>query len=537
MKIGVRLGACFGIIIVIMFSVTAFTGNRLSYINSRVKVIVDDKYPKTVLLNQVNENINVIARTLRNAVIVEDPALAKKELERIPEISKSTVQCFEKLKKTATNPAELAAFKEIDAVRGPYKDAQKELVALIEANSKADAGTLLLGRYRDAQREYIAAVKKMIDVQSNHLVDLGRNVEDAYKLARNLSILFSAIAMVLGGIFAYLVTRSITKPVENLVSVNARLAEGDLTAVPGVHGSDELGLLAESTRKVVANMREVLGQVAQASTSVASASQRLQQTASAIATGAEDMVGQISTVAVASEEMAATSNDIACNCGMAAESSQATSNAAVKGSGVVDETIQGMGRIAEQVKESSRTVESLGVRSEQIGEIVGTIEDIADQTNLLALNAAIEAARAGEQGRGFAVVADEVRALAERTTRATREISGMIQNIQGETRAAVKAMEEGVAQVVKGAASSEQSGEALQEILQQVNELSMQINQVATAAAEQTATTNEITANVQRVSCVIQDTARGAGDTAAAAAQLAAHADQLQGLVRRFRLA
>jgi methyl-accepting chemotaxis protein len=188
------------------------------------------------------------------------------------------------------------------------------------------------------------------------------------------------------------------------------------------------------------------------------------------------------------------------------------------------------------VKESAKTVGSLGSRSDQIGAIIGTIEDIADQTNLLALNAAIEAARAGEQGRGFAVVADEVRALAERTTRATREIGEMIKAIQNETRGAVTAMEMGVHQVESGTEEAAKSGQALQEILQQVNDVAMQVNQIATAAEEQTATTREISRNMQQITEVVQQTSQGAQDSATAASRLSGNAEELQKLVQHFKL-
>ena len=195
-----------------------------------------------------------------------------------------------------------------------------------------------------------------------------------------------------------------------------------------------------------------------------------------------------------------------------------------------------MEQISKRVQSTAETVKTLGERSNQIGAIVATIEDIADQTNLLALNAAIEAARAGEQGRGFAVVADEVRALAERTTRATHEISTMIKNIQSETQVAVTAMEQGVQEVERGSIEAGRSGEALQEILMQINEVTMQVNQIATAAEEQTATTNEITNNIMQISQVVQDTSRGVHESATAANDLSRMAEQLQALVHKFKL-
>jgi methyl-accepting chemotaxis protein len=234
--------------------------------------------------------------------------------------------------------------------------------------------------------------------------------------------------------------------------------------------------------------------------------------------------------------MAATSNDIAQNCHLAAEGAIRASQTALDGANVIDNTLAAIAQIAEKVQESAKTVEKLGVRGEQIGAIIETIEDIADQTNLLALNAAIEAARAGEQGRGFAVVADEVRALADRTTKATREIGEMIKAIQCETKEAVAAMEQGVYQVEKGTVEAAKSGQSLQEILQQINDVTMQVKQIAIAAEEQTATTGEISNNMQQINEVIQMTSRGAHESAVAAGQLSGNSEDLQGLVRQFRL-
>ncbi|MDA8428662.1 MAG: methyl-accepting chemotaxis protein [Geobacteraceae bacterium] len=381
-----------------------------------------------------------------------------------------------------------------------------------------------IAEYATAKDESLVLVKKELDEQDHHVVVL------------TLTIL--AVSFILVLIMVTLLIRSIKRPltqIEELVNDIAQ-GEGDLTKRLSYNGRDELGAICGSFNLFIDKLHNIISQIAGTSTQVAAASSQLHSTAEHIATGAEEVAAQAGTVATAGEEMSATSGDIAQNCQMAAEGAQRASQTATDGAAVVERTVVVMGQIAEKVQESAKTVESLGERSDQIGAIIGTIEDIADQTNLLALNAAIEAARAGEQGRGFAVVADEVRALAERTTRATKEIGEMIKAIQRETKGAVTAMEQGVHQVETGTEEAAKSGQALQDILQQINDVAMQVNQIATAAEEQTATTSEISSNMQQITEVVHQTSQGAQESATAAAQLNGNAEELQRLVRQFRL-
>ena len=536
-KIGVRLGSAFGSVLVLIILIVIsnyFLIHKIDYelahIGGNNIVRIESAYEALVAVNNA-------ASSIRTFVLLNDSAQRIRILEEIQKFRKEyreAITKVEELDKTEKGKELIANLKEAVAPAGA---ANNKALELAKKGQQEEAVTVLINEGMPLTGK---TVDNFITLQKYEKERSKYRFDEASKFgaeARMISIIMGIVSLVIGLISAIYITLSITKPIAELLAANKRLSVGDLTTNISVTGKDEIGQLAESSRTVIANMRDILSRVSETSSQVASASHLLQKTAEQIATGAEEVASQTSTLATASEEMAATSSDIARNCSMAAESSQQSSAAATRGETVVQETIAGMVRIAERVKQSALTVENLGTRSEQIGAIVGTIEDIADQTNLLALNAAIEAARAGEQGRGFAVVADEVRALAARTAIATKEISDMIRAIQKETKEAVHAMEEGVTEVEKGAASSEKSSHALEEIRYQINEVTMQINQIATAAEEQTATTSEITMNVQQVTGIVHKTAKGASETAAAASQLASNAMILQDLVRRFRLA
>ena len=352
-------------------------------------------------------------------------------------------------------------------------------------------------------------------------------------------ILLGCVCLAVGLSAIVLFIRALLKPLAMLCDRITDLAEGeaDLTKRIDVGArKDEIGQLAEKLNLFIGNMAAIISQISGASRSLAAESTSLTSTSMNISVGAEAVAGQTASVATASEQMAATASDIANNCHRAAESAQKAAGTTQDGFKVVSSTVDGIRRRGELTRENALAISSLGERSEQIGAIVATIEDIADQTNLLALNAAIEAARAGEQGRGFAVVADEVRALAERTTRATKEIGAMIRAIQQETKSAIASMEEGVRGTDRGIEEAAQLEGALTSILDQVNAVTMQVNQIATAAEEQTATTGEITGNIQQVTEVVQETAAGAQESAQSAARLSHLSSDLQQIVGKFKL-
>jgi len=416
-----------------------------------------------------------------------------------------------------TGPAYDAVIKEGKPYRGetqildvPYFTAYEPI-----KNDKGEViGALYVG---EKQSEYLAGYNKLKYV---------------------IAVIALALAAALSFI-SFLIVKKSLQPLELIVSMIKDVAqgEGDLTKRLDIRSKDELGEVCIWFNVFIDKLHEIVSHMSRTTHQVSTAAAHLHATAEHMATSAEEVTAQVETVATAGEEMSATSGDIAQSCNNAAEAARHASEAAVSGAKVVDETITVMKSIAERVGDTAKAVDSLGKRSEQVGEIVGTISDIADQTNLLALNAAIEAARAGEQGRGFAVVADEVRALAERTTKATKKIGEMIKAIQNETDGAVVAMEEGVREVARGSEKAADSGKALGKILGQINEVNMQINQVATAAEEQTATTSEISNNMHQITEVVAQTAQSSMESSEAANELSSLAEELEQIVAQFKLA
>ncbi|SJZ48066.1 methyl-accepting chemotaxis protein [Trichlorobacter thiogenes] len=412
------------------------------------------------------------------------------------------------------------------------KDFFPALVAGNRAQAEKTMGDVLSSSY-EAHRKVIDEIATITNSENTALEKRATSI---LQTSRMVTMTISAAFVVIVIAIFTLIFRNITGPLLKVIAIADTIAAGDLTIKVEVNSKDEFGQLMTAMKTMVENLRHLVSQTVTISASITAASDQLKSTSEQIATGDEEVAAQISTVATASEEMAATSNDIARNCHAAADSADMATKTTQNGFEIVKHTVDGIHFRGEKTRENAKILANLGKRSEQIGAIVGTIEDIADQTNLLALNAAIEAARAGEQGRGFAVVADEVRALAERTTRATKEISDMIKAIQQETNVAIHSMEEGVRGTEQGAAEASQLETSLQQILEQVNDVTTQVSQIATAAEQQTATTGEVTTNIQLVTEVVQQTAVGAEHTAVAAAQLAGQAHDLQALISKFRL-
>lgn len=451
--------------------------------------------------------------------------------EQVATINRLAATITEVIKSPRLSKAEKEHFQRTLDMIGRYQGLVQQIIG-----SDPMSAVMTLSDMDSFYEQLTQGVRELIDLEKKLSKDQYNSATTTFAAVFIISIIVCLAAIVLPFGISLVMKALILSPINKTVDVIEAVSAGDLTKRIDVACNDEIGEMAKHFNSFADKLHDTITQVSTSSNEVSSAAAILDTAAEQMAGGVEEAVTQVNSVAIASEEMSKTSSEIARNCVTVAKSSDAANQSASTGEEVIQNTIGVMSRISDRVKDSAEIIKSLGARSDQIGQIVGLINDVADQTNLLALNAAIEAARAGEHGRGFAVVADEVRKLAERTSNATKEISNTIYAMQAETKKAVSSMEEGVNEVSLGTAQTAKSGEALQDILLHMNKVTGEINQIAVASEEETTTTNEIASSIQQISLVMQETAKRIQENAGSSSQLAGLAKSLQALVGQFRL-
>ena len=374
---------------------------------------------------------------------------------------------------------------------------------------------------------------KMIQLQQRKLVPIGNNVdkilldlENKEEEASNqmmaqmrkdvsplkISVL-AAIAILLTGYFIWTLSSYIERRLKTLGVASEKMASGDLTVEIENEGNDEITKLANNIKSLAQCLKETVSTMVDNSCTLSDSSVVLKNANVTISQASDTVLTQVISVSTAAEEMVSVSGDIAQNCNLAATRSDETHAITTESMDLVKNTVESILRHSQKTQEDAEIIKKLGEQTQKIDGILSTIQDIASQTNLLALNAAIEAARAGEHGRGFAVVADEVRALASRTSDSAKEISEMISGVQNDVQKASTSITQTVSEMETIARNSEQVQNTLENISNKIDEFNSQIRQIATATEEQTATSSEMSANIQKISEFTQkmnDQAKGA---------------------------
>jgi methyl-accepting chemotaxis protein len=425
------------------------------------------------------------------------------------------------------------AFDTYMEARKAYLPLVDDYIVHVKAKQLKDAEVLLKGPLEKARKEYQAS----IEAWSQLLITRAKNRSDMNTENVNSASVFmltiAGFGFVISVVIGLVIARIISGPVNELVT---NITNADLNSRFNSTRKDEIGGLQKAFDGFVDQIKNTLVQVSESSAAVASASTEISSSTEQLAAGAQEQSSQSAEVAGAVEEMTKTIIENSRNASDTADTAKRAKATAEKGGNVVRQTVEGMKDIAKVVNKSADTVKALGRSSDQIGEIISVIDDIADQTNLLALNAAIEAARAGEQGRGFAVVADEVRKLAERTTKATKEIASMIKQIQADTKDAVISMDEGTKKVNDGIILADQAGDSLREIMEISQLVTDKVAQIAAASEQQSSASEQISKNVEAISSVTQESASGTQQIARTAEDLNRLTENLQELLNKFNL-
>jgi len=507
-RIGVRLGAAFGLVL-LLFGISSGVGiSRLASLNDHVEDLARRRIVGIGLIRDVKDNANVVARAVRNSVLSDDAEVIAAEIKRVVDARASDDKLLATLDKDIElepGKALLAAFAQ---TRAPYAAAIDKVTALAQDNQDAQACALLLGEVRKAQAAYFKALDALVEFQ----VDVAHKAADSaagdYRQARAALIALALGAMAATFLLALWITRSITRPVARAMGACRRIEAGDLGAEIQVGGKDEVGQLLASLRAMQAHLSAVVGGVRNSSDSVATASAQIAQGNLDLSQRTEQQASALQQTAATMEELSATVRSNVDSARQANDLAQGASAVAARGGAVVGQVVATMHGISES--------------SRRIGDIIGVIDGIAFQTNILALNAAVEAARAGEQGRGFAVVAGEVRSLAQRSAEAAKEIKGLIGR--------------SVEQVEQGTVLVDQAGRTMDDIVGSIRRVTDIVGEITSASAEQSSGFQQVGDAVGLMDRATQQNAALVEESAAAAESLKGQARQLVEAVAVFRL-
>ncbi|QVN02155.1 methyl-accepting chemotaxis protein [Pseudomonas rhodesiae] len=536
MNIAPRAFLGFALIGALMLFLGVFALNQMSKIRAATEDITLSSVPSIRALDEFTQ-LTLRLRVLSYRLLTNrEPDVQQKTLEAFELRNQQIRTAQATYEKLIESREERAAYDEYVRLLGQYYQIEARMKSLSQANQIDELRNLLNTELLSNSEQVNAVLTRLLDINNTMALATNQEAKDQYDLAVDLVVGLLVIATALTMLFAWLLTRSITVPISQALNAAETIAEGNLTQPVQVDGSDEAGRLLAAMAKMQTKLRDTLQRIAGSASQLASAAEELNAVTDESARGLTRQNNEIEQAATAVNEMTSAVEEVARNAVSTSEASRNATASAGDGRDLVQETVSAIERMSGDVQATATLIGDLATESRDIGKVLDVIRGLADQTNLLALNAAIEAARAGEAGRGFAVVADEVRALAHRTQQSTSEIERMIGSIQAGTEHAVDSMRnsteraESTLNIAKGAGLS----------LETINSAVVEINErnlvIASAAEEQAQVAREVDRNLVNIRDLSVQSATGASQTSAASGELSRLAVDLNGMVGRFRL-
>jgi methyl-accepting chemotaxis protein len=469
-------------------------------------------------------------------LVNRDQADIDKAEARLEVLTKKVNTIVETYAPLVASSDEADKFRQFREALSNYLAAQDKLRQASLAKRDADIPQLISGDLKRYSDQMAPLVEALLDINRKDSEAAVADSQNEYTSARNIIIAVLVLTAIMTFLLAIILTRSIVRPLSDAVKAAEDVARGDLTQTVQQQGRDEVSRLQLALHTMQTNLRDTLQQISGSATQVASAAEELNAVTEEGSRALQQQNDEIEQAATAVNEMTAAVEEVANNAVSTSTASQQSSTSAVLGRERVQETVKAIQQMNNDVQVTSELVRSLAGQTRDIGKVLDVIRAIADQTNLLALNAAIEAARAGEAGRGFAVVADEVRALAHRTQQSTQEIEVMVSSIQQGSSQAVTSMENSGTRAQSTLDVARSAGEALEEITRSVGEISERNLVIASAAEEQAQVSREVDRNLVNIRDLSLQSSAGANQTNTASHELSRLAVELSQMVGRFKI-